>query len=229
MTTVLNHELKKIYHRRFSADLEYRNAVWKTLVKHFFSRFVQAGDQVLDLGCGYGQFINHIHCARRYAMDLNPESRRFLESGVTFLEQDCSAPWPLASGSLDLVFTSNFFEHLPSKEHLAQTLQEAYRCLRPRGQLIAMGPNIKYLNGAYWDFFDHKVALTELSLEEAVELAGFRCTRIIDRFLPASMVKVPHYPLWFIPLYLKLPWVWPWFGRQFLVIAEKSEAGNPGL
>jgi SAM-dependent methyltransferase len=218
---VLNHELSKIYHRRFGADLVYRNAVWNTLVKHFFSHYVQSSDHVLDLGCGYGQFINHIQSARKYGMDLNPESRRLLQPGVTFLEQDCSAPWPLASASLDLIFTSNFFEHLPTKDHLTRTLEEAYRCLRPKGRLIAMGPNIKYIPGAYWDFFDHNIALTELSLQEAVELAGFRPIRIIDRFLPASMVKVPHYPLWFIPVYLKLPWVWPWFGRQFLVIVEK--------
>lgn len=224
--TVLNHELTKVYRRRFAADLDYRNAVWGTLVKYFFSHHVRTTDHVLDLGCGYGQFINHIKCARKFGMDLNPESHRFLESGVTFLEQDCSVPWPLPSASLDLVFTSNFFEHLPSKDHLTRTLEEAYRCLRPKGRLIAMGPNIKYIPGAYWDFFDHNIALTELSLQEAVELAGFRSIRIIDRFLPASMVKVPHYPLWFIPVYLKLPWVWPWFGRQFLVIVEKPDGSS---
>ncbi len=66
----LNTELEKTYHRRFDADLEYRNQVWGVLVREFFSRYIRASDCVLDLGCGYGQFINQIECARRYAIDL---------------------------------------------------------------------------------------------------------------------------------------------------------------
>ena len=220
-TTEIKSELERTYHRRFDADLEYRNAVWQVLVHKFFSRYVHAADQVLDLGCGYGQFINHIQCQSRYAMDLNPESRRVLQSGVTLFEQDCSNSWPLISGSLDLVFTSNFFEHLPDKGCLKRTLQECYRCLRQGGRLIAMGPNAKYLAGRYWDFLDHHIALTELSLQEAVELAGFRCVEVIDRFLPFTAVKTRKYPMQFVSLYLKLPWAWRWFGKQFLLIAEK--------
>jgi SAM-dependent methyltransferase len=69
---------------------------------------------VLDLGCGYGEFINNVPAQRKFAMDLNPESRKHLGRDIEFFEQDCSAPWPLADDSLETVFTSNFFEHLPS-------------------------------------------------------------------------------------------------------------------
>ena len=154
-------------------------------------------------------------------MDLNPASKHVLQNGVAFLEQDCSMPWPLSSNSLDLVFTSNFFEHLPTKAHLAQTLEEAHRCLRPGGRLIAMGPNVRYVRGAYWDFFDHHIALTELSLVEGLELAGFHPLKVIGRFLPYTIVNAPRYPLFLLSLYLKMRWVWPLFGAQFLVIVEK--------
>src|SRR5215510_978519 len=214
-------ELERTYHRRFDDDLEYRNAVWKVLIREFFSRYLQSSDRVLDLGCGYGQFINNIQCAHRYAMDLNPESRRALQSGITFLEQDCSTTWPLDAGSLDLVFTSNFFEHLPTKGHLTRALEEAHRCLRPGGRLIAMGPNVKHVPGRYWDFFDHHIPLTELSLQEALEVAGFRSLRVMARFLPFTMVKAPKYPPTFVSLYLKVPLLWRWFGGQFLLIVEK--------
>jgi predicted SAM-dependent methyltransferase len=59
------------------------------------------------------------------------------------------------SQSLDVVFTSKFFEHLSDKPSLVATLSKAFRCLKPSGRLIALGPNIKYLPGEYWDFFDH--------------------------------------------------------------------------
>jgi SAM-dependent methyltransferase len=221
MTTGPNPQLEKTYHRRFDHDLEYRSAVWNVLVRDFFSRYIRPSDTVLDLGCGYGQFINNIECARKYAMDLNPASRQFLRDGIVFLEQDCSERWELNEGSLDLVFSSNFFEHLPNKDHLARTLREAYRCLRSGGLLIAMGPNVKYIPGAYWDFFDHNIPLTELSLQEALEVEGFRTREVVARFLPYTMVNARRYPLRLVSLYLKTRWLWRWFGAQFLVVVEK--------
>jgi predicted SAM-dependent methyltransferase len=56
---------------------------------------------------------------------------------------------------LDVIFTSNFFEHLVSKQALSQTILQAKKCLVPGGRLIAMGPNIRFVGGAYWDFWDH--------------------------------------------------------------------------
>ena len=62
-------------------------------------------------------------------------------------------------------FTSNFFEHLPSKDNLSATIKEANRCLKNAGLLICMGPNIKYIGGAHWDFWDHCLPLTDVSME----------------------------------------------------------------
>ena len=49
-------------------------------------------------------------------MDLNPKTKSLLDKAVIFHEQDCSDAWEIEPNSLDLVFTSNFFEHLPNKE-----------------------------------------------------------------------------------------------------------------
>ena len=93
-------------------------------------------------------------------MDLNPDTAGHLNQAVHFLHQDCSQLWPLPESSLDLVFTSNFFEHLPDKECLQRTLQQALRALRPGGHLVALGPNIRLVPGAYWDFRDHYLPLS---------------------------------------------------------------------
>ena len=214
-------ELRRIYARRFEGAECYRLKVWKALADSFFSEYIAADATVLDLGCGYGEFINNIQAGRKYAMDMNPHATRLLGPNVTFFEQDCSQAWALPSDSLDVVFTSNFLEHLADKRAVTETLGEAFRCLRTDGRLIAMGPNIKYTGGAYWDFFDHHVALTELSLKEAVEIAGFRSETVIDRFLPYSMVNAPRYPVFFLKLYLKAPVLWRWFGQQFLIVVAK--------
>lgn len=213
-------ELSLIYQKRFSRQLEQRRRVWQVLVKVFFQRLVPADSVVLDLGCGYGEFINHVQARVRYGMDLNPDAALHLDDGVKFLEQDCSQPWNLPDGSLDVVFTSNFFEHLPNKECLARTLDEVRRCLRPgTGRLIAMGPNIRYVNGAYWDFWDHHLALSERSLGEALENRALRIERSVSRFLPYTMVGKKESPGVLIEAYLRMPWLWRLFGKQFLVIA----------
>ncbi|HEY4415085.1 MAG TPA: class I SAM-dependent methyltransferase [Verrucomicrobiae bacterium] len=214
-------ELQRIYRQRFSGTSAYRNRVWQVLTNTFFCRWIPSSAAVLDLGCGYGEFINNIAAGEKYAMDLNPDAPKHLLPAVHFLEQDCSTQWPLPEDRLDAVFTSNFFEHLPDKECLKRTLRQAFRCLKPGGSLIAMGPNIKYLPGLYWDFFDHHTILTEASLGEVLEMEGFVLKQVTPRFLPYTLVNAPEYPLIFLRLYLAMPWLWWMKGRQFLVIATK--------
>jgi SAM-dependent methyltransferase len=214
-------ELQFIYHRRFGQTAAYRNRVWQVLTKRFFNHWIASGATVLDLGCGYGEFINNIHAGRKYAMDLNPDAPKHLAKDVDFFGQDCSAIWPLPQNTLDIVFTSNFFEHLPDKTCLKRTLKQIHRCLKPGGRLIAMGPNIKYLPGRYWDFFDHHTILTEVSLGEALEVEGFNLETVVPRFLPYTLVNAPEYPLVCLQIYLILPWLWRLMGRQFLIVANK--------
>jgi SAM-dependent methyltransferase len=214
-------DLGKEYQQRFSALAPYRNAVWQILVHQFFASFIKPSHTILDLGSGWGEFINNVSAKRRIAMDLNPETRVRVDEGVEILLQDCSQKWQIADSALDLVFTSNFFEHLPDKDALRRTLQEAFRCLKPDGHLICLGPNIRFLHGAYWDFWDHFLPLTDRSMIEILTLVGFVVERVEARFLPYSMSQGFTPPLAFIALYLKLPFLWRILGKQFLVIARK--------
>jgi len=215
-----------IYARRFAENQAYRARVWHVLARRIFQPFVPDNGAILDLGCGYGELINNIRAGKRYAIDLNPDARAKLAAGIEFLEQSSADPWPLPAESLDAVLTSNFFEHLPSKQALQETLAHAARALRPGGVLVALGPNIRFLAGAYWDFVDHHVPLSDRSLAEALELAGLSVRRIVPRFLPYTMADAPgksprRAPAFLVELYLRLPLAWPLFGKQFLIVAEK--------
>ena len=149
---------------------------------------------VLDLGCGYCEFINQVQGAAKFGMDLNPEARKRASADVQILEQDCSKPWSVPSASLTTVFTSNFLEHLPTKAHVEETLMHAHTALRDGGYLIAMGPNVRLVPGAYWDFFDHYVALTDRSMKEILTKCGFELELCLARFLPYSMSQGRTYP-----------------------------------
>lgn len=142
---------------------------------------------------------------------------------MQFLQQDCSQTWSLGPEELDIVFTSNFFEHLPDKDTLGRTLDQAYRCLKRGGRLIAMGPNYKCVKGRYWDFWDHHLPLTETSLAEGLTIRGFEIERCDARFLPYTIVGGPEYPLWMIAVYLKFKLFRRLKGEQFLVVARKPQ------
>jgi len=75
--------------------------------------------------------------------------------------------------------------------------------------------------GAYWDFWDHCIPLTELSVSELLRMKGFSVDECIARFLPFSMSTGRTPPLFTVSLYLKMPFVWRFFGKQFLVVAHK--------
>lgn len=200
---------------------DYRDEIWKVLNKNFFQKLIGADKIILDLGAGWGEFINNIHAQNKYAIDLNDESASKVNSDVKFIQQDCSQAWPLSDNSLDVIFTSNFFEHLPTKSALDATLNQAKRCLKPGGRLICLGPNIKYVGQAYWDFYDHYIPLSHYSLIEALEILGFDIVSCKDKFLPFTMARGTTPPLFFVKLYLMFPVAWKILGKQFLIVAQK--------
>ena len=215
-------KLTQIYVNRFSGHEKYRNRIWKTLVNEFFSKWIRSTDHILDLGCGYGEFINRTKCDVRHAMDLNLKTKSLLDKEIIFHQQDCSESWEIDQNSLDLVFTSNFFEHLPNKESLDRTMGEIKKALKPGGRLIAMGPNISVLKGRYWDFWDHHVALSDQSLCELLQIYDFTIEQSYSKFLPYNMVRVKERPLFMVSLFLRFPSLWTIFGKQFLIIAKNN-------
>jgi SAM-dependent methyltransferase len=216
-------DLAALYRHRFEeASLERKRDIWRVLCARFFQRYVAADGVVLDLASGYGEFINNIVAKEKVAVDINPDAPRFLDPGIRFHALPATDLGAIEPASIDTVFTSNFFEHLPDKGALRQVFAEVHRILRPAGRFLAMGPNIRYVGGAYWDFFDHHLPLTHESVAEGLAISGFEVERVIDRFLPyTTRSRLPQHPA-LVALYLKVPLAWRILGSQFFVVARKA-------
>lgn len=215
-------QLQRLYRHRFDeADREAKARLWRVLVESYFQRHVPASASVLDLGCGFGEFLNPLRCAKRTGVDVNPEATKYLQSGIEFHAGDVRSLPMLQDGSFDVVFTSNLMEHLPTKDDVEKMLREARRVLKPGGQLIALGPNLRFVGGEYWDFWDHLTPITDRSLAEVLGALDFKLLEQRARFLPYTTKSALPRASWLVRLYLRLPLAWPIFGRQFLLRAAK--------
>ena len=212
----------KLYAERFSeVERAKKAAMWRVLCRHFFQRYVLPTDTVLDLGAGYCEFINNIECAQRIAVDLNPEVKTYANADVRVLLTSSVALDQIEAGSVDVVFSSNFFEHLPDKESFIKTLQEIKRVLRSGGRLLILQPNIRVLGGKYWDFLDHHIALTDRTLVEALSMLDMQVKEVRRRFLPyTTKSKLQPHPL-LVRLYLMVPLAHRIMGGQAWVVSEK--------
>ncbi|QLL09611.1 glycosyltransferase [Mycobacterium vicinigordonae] len=214
-------DLQQLYRNRFGHDADSRSAIWRVLVQDFFQAWVRRSDTVLDLGCGYGEFLNHITAARRIGVDLNPDTAKMVNSGVEFHHSRADKLDFLSEDSVDVVFSSNLLEHLQTKEEVERTIAEVRRVLKPGGHFIALGPNIRFLPGEYWDYWDHTVPISDRSLSELLQINQFEVLENYERFLPYSMYSpLPKSPF-LVQLYLRSRSAWPLIGKQFLIRARK--------
>lgn len=219
----LNSGLDRLYAARFHDDeRESKARLWRVLCKEFFAPYVPRDAFVIDLGAGYCDFINNISARRRIAVDLNPDTARYAAPGVEVRQL------PLAQlseavdrGAVDFAFASNVFEHLRGPDSLLKVLTNVRTALRPGGQIMIMQPNVRLVGGAFWDFFDHTLPLSERGMTEALEVAGFRVVECRARFLPyTTKSRLPQWAF-LVRLYLRFRPAQYLLGKQMLVLAER--------
>jgi SAM-dependent methyltransferase len=216
-------DLPAIYDQRFiAADRDRRRGIWLELVR-YLQRYVPAEARVLEIACDQGGFINNIAAAERWAVDVR-DVRRHLDPAVQFLQADgLDLPTRLSAASFDVVFMSNYLEHLASGEAVLEQLRIVRDLLKPGGRVVVIQPNIRLVGGSYWDFLDHKTALTDRSLEEAGQAAGLETVELIARFLPyTTKSRIPQHRR-LVRAYLAIRPAWFLLGRQTLYIARRLE------
>jgi ubiquinone/menaquinone biosynthesis C-methylase UbiE len=193
------------FQTRFTYDTR-RDVLWRTLCEHHFSRIISESDCVLELGAGYGHFINHVKAKRRIALDSWDGFIQYLQPGIEGHIGSVTDLSFLASSSVDFVFASNLFEHI-SQEELASVLRQLERVMTSKGTLNIIQPNYYYSYREYFDDYTHRTVYTHTSMTDFLEAHGYRVIECRPRFLPLTLKsgRLPVSPL-SIRIYLFYPW-----------------------
>jgi hypothetical protein len=204
MEASLGRQMTKGYHEtRFEFDAR-RERLWATLCESYFQKYVQPDDCVLELGAGYGHFINNIRCRRRIALDSWPGMPPFLKPGVESIVSGATDLSAIEDASVDFAFASNLFEHL-TQDQLAVTLEQLRHKLKESATLNILQPNYRFAYQEYFDDYTHVTIYSDRSLSDFLEAHGFRVLECHPRFLPLTIKsRFPVSPL-MIRAYLRLP------------------------
>lgn len=211
------------YHKsRLAADKR-RDVLWRTLWQDYFSARVPADGCVLDLGSGYGQFINNVTARRRIAIDLWEEFANYLEPGVEAIVGNVADLSKIEDGSVDYAFASNLFEHLTQLE-FAAVLNALRSKLTANGTLTILQPNYRHAYREYFDDYTHVSVYSHVSLADFLIANDFEIIEVRPRFLPLTIKsRLPVWPI-LIRMYLRSP-IKP-AGKQMLVTAKPLRASS---
>lgn len=207
------------YHDTRLAHDPKRAAVWAALWRYFFRRIVPLDGCVLDLGCGYGDFINSVDAKQRIALDVWDGFPSHLKLGVKPVVSAVTDLSGIADRSVDFAFASNLFEHI-SQADFAVTLRSLARKLSEDGTLTILQPNYRYAYREYFDDYTHVSIYSHLSLADFLRAQGWEVLDVRPRFLPLTVKS--RLPVWspLIWLYLNSP-IKP-MGKQMLVRARPA-------
>ncbi len=199
-------------------ELPGRRAVWGAIAR-FVARDACDIDTLVELGPGYCDFLNQFPAKRKLGFDLNPEMKRFAAPGVGLRIESAMALRGIAQGSVDLLFASNFLEHLDAEE-LDELLPAIRRALSARGRLILIQPNHRLCAEHYFDDPTHRTIFDDANIGEWLARHGLRVVKLVPGLLPFSMnSRLPKWG-WLTRLYLSLPFR-P-LAAQMYVVAEPA-------
>lgn len=195
-----------------------RRAIWREIVR-YLKRDCGPLETAVEFGSGYCDFINQIEAKQRVAFDLNPEMRAFAEPGVDWRNEDARAIAHLPADTVDLVFASNFFEHLSIDEG-GELLEDARTRLRDSGRLILLQPNHRRCARHYFDDPTHVSIFDDRNISPWLEAHGYRVLKLVPGLLPFSMKsRAPKWPF-LVRCYLNSP-IRP-LSAQMYVVAERN-------
>jgi SAM-dependent methyltransferase len=136
--------------------------------RYKFVDYIKTTDRILDFGCGGGDLLANITCAKKFGVEPNEAAA---SKARKVLDQVFANSSELPKEFVDLVISNNALEH--TLHHLIE-LKNLKECLVTNGKIVIVAPceNISY---AYVpkDINHHLYSWSPMCLGNILEEAGF--------------------------------------------------------
>jgi SAM-dependent methyltransferase len=160
------------------------------MIDQLIRPYLQAGSQLLEIGCGAGNLLLQATVRGSYpvALDLSMQALTFVRSRLEEAQSGSEAPGdfaciqalgealPLEDESFDCILMSEVIEHLEAPQI---SVREAVRILSPGGRLLITTPNYR----SFWPLMEWTVD----RLNMAPKMAG---EQHISRFYLSSLKQM---------------------------------------
>ena len=214
----------------------YPNVLTQYLAKRFLTG--KPGGDLLDLGCGRGEFLHGYSRQGFRAVGVDrarPTLPRFSEKVIQADYEQFGLPFD--SETFDVLFSKSVFEHIRDVSGL---MRECHRVLRPGGRMISLVPDWKAQWRHFYDDWTHVRPFTLEGLTQCIQSHGFEVLQA-ERFRQLPLLwKWPalrhladlteHVPSAVVPLRFRGS-TWIRFSKEWmlLVVADKPlrDGGKP--
>jgi len=175
---------------------------FNSVINEFYSKSINAGDKLVDLGSGDGSFVKLLKSKNIDAKGYDIDSVDFESSKI-----------PEANDSIDFVTCVSLIEHIEDPSNL---LKEIFRVLKVGGILIIVTPNFYYCYREFYDDPTHVNPFTTTKLYSMLKLFNF----VDQHILPWIVKKNPK--IWRLPMKF-------FFARYLLLAKGDSKIPIPSM
>ena len=201
----------------------------KKLINYLCKRFdLKDNQKLLELGCGRGDFLNEFKKKNLqvYGVDLSNYSQSFF-SELNFKKVDLSKDkLPFEDNFFDVIYSKSFIEHFYYPDII---FKEAYRVLKPGGQIITLTPEWQFIYKSFYEDFTHRVPFTEMSLRDIQKMNNFKEIKVESFTHLPVLFENKYYSFFFkflsfltrvlVPDYFRMRYKWIRFSKEIMLLS----------
>jgi cyclopropane fatty-acyl-phospholipid synthase-like methyltransferase len=198
------------------------------LAGYLFNRYgMKKGDNLLDIGCGRGEFLKgFVSCGvNGHGVDQSSAARKYCPEAELRNSDIENEGIPYPDNYFDVVYSKSVIEHFHYPERL---IKEMYRVLKPGGLAVTLCPAWEYNYRIYFEDYSHRTPFMLESLRdiqiihsfEHVQVEFFRQLPSTWRGMAAIAMPFAEITRLLVPSLVKKRSKWIRFSKEIMLLSS---------